>query len=138
MTKRTRKFLDILYLVAPVISIAAFVLFWYVSALRNPEFIPTPFMTFERFSRLFRRPINDLTAIGHALVSLRRVFGAVAAATVVGVIFGLFLGWYKTFRKIFNPVFLVLRPIPPIAWIPIITIWFGVGEFARMLIVFIS
>ena len=74
----------------------------------------------------------------HILVSLRRVFGAFLAAAVLGVLFGVLLGWFKTFRKIFYPLYNLLRPIPPIAWIPIIVLLFGIGELPKMIIVFIG
>lgn len=87
---------------------------------------------------MLKEPIANVPLWEHILVSLRRVFGAFLAAAVLGVLFGVLLGWFKTFRKIFYPLYNLLRPIPPIAWIPIIVLLFGIGELPKMIIVFIG
>ena len=51
---------------------------------------------------------------------------------VIGVILGLDMGWSKTIEAIFSPLFRIIRPIPPIAWIPISIIWLGLGEDAKI------
>lgn len=51
---------------------------------------------------------------------------------------GLFMGWNKKVRAALNPILMALRPIPPIAWIPLIILLFGIGEFPKVLLVFIG
>ena len=63
---------------------------------------------------------------------------AVLAACVLGVAFGLMVGWSRTFKATLGSIFEILRPIPPIAWIPLITVWLGIGELPKMLIIFIG
>ena len=61
-----------------------------------------------------------------------------AIAIVLGVLLGVGLGWNRIFNGLINPVFELLRPIPPIAWIPLIILWFGIGELPKVVIVFIG
>lgn len=124
-----------------LLSILALVLFfggWYVLTASPDSIIPTPADVVVRFFEVLKEPIANVPLWEHILVSLRRVFGAFLAAAVLGVLFGVLLGWFKTFRKIFYPLYNLLRPIPPIAWIPIIVLLFGIGELPKMIIVFIG
>lgn len=57
---------------------------------------------------------------------------------MLGVIFGVLLGWSRWFSSTVGVLFEIFRPIPPLAWIPLITIWFGIGEFPKILIVFLG
>ncbi|WP_114208467.1 ABC transporter permease [Acidisarcina polymorpha] len=70
--------------------------------------------------------------------SLRRVALGFGFATVVGVPVGLALGWYPAMNQVVNPVLQVLRPISPIAWIPIAIIFFGVGDRAAIFLIFLA
>lgn len=76
--------------------------------------------------------------LGHILVSLRRVLIALLFSWVIGISFGVLIGWNKKMNAFFGSIFEVLRPIPPLAWIPLITICFGVSELSKVLIVFIG
>jgi NitT/TauT family transport system permease protein len=70
--------------------------------------------------------------------SLRRVAIGFGAATVIGVPLGLTLGWYPAANQIVNPVLQLLRPISPIAWIPVAIIFFGIGDRAATFLVFLG
>lgn len=124
--------------ILPVLSIVLFLSVWIIASENNPIFVPSPFDAYERFLHLIQNPINDMSLLEHMWVSLRRVLIAVALASVAGVTFGIFLGWNQTFYEIFSPLFEMFRPIPPIAWIPLITLWLGIGELPKILIVFIA
>ena len=63
--------------------------------------------------------------------SLRRVAIGFGLAAIVGVPLGLTLGWYPALNQVVNPVVQILRPISPIAWIPVAIIFFGVGDRPR-------
>lgn len=58
--------------------------------------------------------------------------------TTLALIVGCLVGWYKTIEYLLDPLIEALRPIPPLAYIPIIIIWFGIGEFSRVLIITIA
>src|SRR6218665_2690190 len=72
----------------------------------------------------------------HALRSVRLVgLGFVVAATP-GVLLGLAMGASRTVEALVNPVFLLLRPIPPLAWIPLAIVWLGLGDAAKVMVIF--
>src|SRR6202451_4231151 len=70
--------------------------------------------------------------------SLRRVAIGFGAATVLGIPMGLTLGWYPALNQVVNPVMQILRPISPIAWIPVAIIFFGVGDNSATFLIFLG
>lgn len=70
--------------------------------------------------------------------SLYRVTWGYLLAVMVGVPFGLFLGWYRPARQACNPLIQILRPISPIAWIPLAILWFGVSDAAPIFLIFLA
>ena len=76
--------------------------------------------------------------IEHILASLKVALSGYALAIGIGVPLGLLMGWYKVIDKLVGPVFELLRPVPPIAWIPIVIIFLGIGLEAKAVIVFLS
>jgi NitT/TauT family transport system permease protein len=70
--------------------------------------------------------------------SLRRVAIGYGAAVILGIPLGLVLGWYPPINQVVNPAMQILRPISPIAWIPISIIFFGVGDKAAIFLIFLS
>jgi ABC-type nitrate/sulfonate/bicarbonate transport system permease component len=84
----------------------------------------------------------DLMARGvlltHILDSLYRVLMAVGAATLLGVPLGLAMGWSARFRSVVDPLLEFVRPIPPLAWIPLSILWFGIGDVQIVYIIFLA
>jgi NitT/TauT family transport system permease protein len=70
--------------------------------------------------------------------SLRRVAIGFGVAALIGIPLGLTLGWYPAANQVFNPVVQILRPISPIAWIPIAIVLFGIGDRAAVFLIFLS
>jgi NitT/TauT family transport system permease protein len=70
--------------------------------------------------------------------SLRRVALGFGAAVLLGIPVGLSLGWYPALYQVVNPTLQILRPISPIAWIPVSIIFFGIGDRATVFLVFLS
>lgn len=70
--------------------------------------------------------------------SLYRVVLAVGAATVLGVPLGLAMGWSRRFRAVVDPLIEFIRPIPPLAWIPLSILWFGIGDVQIVYIIFLA
>jgi NitT/TauT family transport system permease protein len=70
--------------------------------------------------------------------SLRRVALGFSLAAVIGIPLGLMLGWYPALNQVVNPVIQILRPISPIAWIPVAILFFGVGERPAVFLIFLS
>ncbi len=74
----------------------------------------------------------------YIVASLFRVTWGFGLAVLVGVPFGLFLGWFRMAYQAFNPLIQVLRPISPIAWIPLAILWFGVSDAAPVFLIFLA
>jgi ABC-type nitrate/sulfonate/bicarbonate transport system permease component len=100
--------------------------------------MPGPASVWQRLIRTFTLPIGKANLFGHAWASLQRVLIALLLAWSFGIFFGIVIGWNRTARAVFGSIFEVIRPIPPIAWIPIIIMWFGIGELPKVLLVFIG
>ncbi len=120
------------------ISLIILIVLWVVVSNSRPDFFPTPQATWERFMKMIEKPISKTTVTGHIWASLWRVIQAMVVSTILGIGLGLVMGWSKKVRAIVNPIFVSLRPIPPIAWIPLVILWFGVGEFSKVLLVFLG
>jgi NitT/TauT family transport system permease protein len=99
-------------------------------------------------TKVFPSPLNVAKALAELLHkhvlwadivdSVRRVGIGFGLAAIVGVPLGLILGWYPALNQVVNPVVQILRPISPIAWIPVAIIFFGVGEGAAVFLIFLS
>lgn len=122
--------------ILPFLSITIFLALWLWVASGENAVIPTPIDVFNRFIVFLGTPVSKIPIQTHMWVSLRRVLIGIGCATVFGIFFGMMLALIPMFRSIFMPLFNMLRPIPPIAWIPLVTVWFGVGEFPKIFLVF--
>ncbi len=74
----------------------------------------------------------------HVIHSLYRVFLGYTMAVGVAIPFGLILGWSPGLRAVFNPLIEMIRPIPPLAWIPVSILWFGIGVKSSAFIIFLG
>ncbi|MHA1835241.1 MAG: ABC transporter permease [Candidatus Baldrarchaeia archaeon] len=120
-------------------SIVFFLLMWYVVSLYfPPSLLASPEAVIYRFYDLATRGFAKLTLFQHIGVSLTRVLMGFALAAVTGVPLGLLMGWYKKVEQIVDPIFEIFRPIPPIAWIPLAILWFGIGEISKIYVIFIG
>lgn len=137
-TAKQKTIYNVLYWGLPVLAIVLIAVGWISFSAYNPDLMPTPAQVWERLVKTFTKPIAKTTLIGHAWASLRRVLLALIFSWVFGIAFGILIGWNKKARAFFGSIFEVIRPIPPIAWIPIVIMWFGIGEFPKVLLVFIG
>lgn len=129
---------NVLFWGLPILAVLLIVVGWITFSASNPDLMPSPAQVWERLIKTFTKPIAKTTLIGHAWASLRRVLLALLVAWAFGISFGILIGWNKKARAFFGSIFEVIRPIPPIAWIPIVIMWFGIGEFPKILLVFIG
>ena len=100
----------------------------------NAVLLPSPLRVVETFAEL----LKDGTLMRHVAASIERVLVGFMLAAVVGLTFGVILGWFRTLSDFAKPVFEALRPIPPIAWTPIAILWFGIGNAPSYFLVFIG
>ena len=91
--------------------------------------------------------LGDLIAVGmppghplqkHIAYSLYRVFLGYGMAVLIGVPMGIALGWSTKLRDALGPLIELVRPIPPLAWIPIAILWFGIGTPSAAFIIFLG
>jgi NitT/TauT family transport system permease protein len=118
-----------------VIVIACLIAAWWaVVAVTQSAIFPTPWQVVLGTVELIR----DGTLWAHIGASLFRVGAGFFLAVAVGVPLGLWMGWAKGAYTMLNPIIQMLRPISPIAWIPIAILWFGVGDASPIYLIFIS
>jgi NitT/TauT family transport system permease protein len=122
----------ILLVAAPWLLI---VLAWYgvrASGLVSPGLIPAPHDVAAKLWELLTRE----TLLRDIWASSRRVFIGVVLGTACAVPVGFMLGWYKGVRAFIDPVINFFRALPPIALIPLVIVYFGIGEIAKTVILF--
>ncbi|HEV8308376.1 MAG TPA: ABC transporter permease [Methylomirabilota bacterium] len=85
---------------------------------------------------LARMPVAEL--LGHVGTSLGRICWGFGVAAALGILVGIASGWYRWLGVLMHPVIELLRPIPPLAWIPIAIIWFGLGEASKVFVIFLG
>ncbi|MER8681707.1 ABC transporter permease subunit [Mesorhizobium sp. M1405] len=127
--------------VVSAITILMVLAVWTVSArlqLVSPVFLPSPVAVWNKFVVVARDGFVDATLLQHIAASLWRVFAALIVALVLGVPIGLAIGVSTIGRGIFDPLLEFLRPIPPLAYLPLIIIWFGIGEPSKILVIAIA
>jgi taurine transport system permease protein len=129
----------------PVLFLAASAVFWLglwwmLAAIQivPPLFLPSPTAVAARFVSVTLNGYADATLLQHAGASLFRVLTALALAWVVAVPVGLGMGLSSVVRGIFDPVIEAYRPVPPLAYLPLVVIWFGIGEEAKILLIFLA
>lgn len=121
-------------------SIAFFFLFWWFITTYTPaaKTTPKPLEVLSLLGKSFFEPVGGHVITGHLAVSLRRVMVGFSVATVLGIVLGISMGTSKWAKAIFKPVFELLRPIPPIAWISLVILFFGIGELSKYILCGIS
>ncbi|MES2671741.1 MAG: ABC transporter permease [Pseudomonadota bacterium] len=116
------------------IIIGLLAVWWVMVGATKSVIFPTPWQVATGTVELVR----DGTLWGHIGASLARVGTGFGLAVLVGVPLGLWMGWVRGAYDTLNPLFQILRPISPIAWIPIAILWFGVGNASPIYLIFIS
>jgi NitT/TauT family transport system permease protein len=121
--------------VPPLLLLVAIVLlWWWVVKQTNSLFFPTPQQVVIGAAEL----AADGTLWEHIGASLMRVGIGFLIAVLVAVPLGLWMGRVGAAYRTLNPIFQIMRPISPIAWIPLAILWFGVGEISPIFLIFIA
>lgn len=126
--------------VCAAISIFAFLCIWQlvVSFTKAGMVLAGPVETLGAFLGSVISPIGTHTIEGHIAWSLSRVLVGFLLGSLAGTVLGILMGWFKVISALFRPIFELLRPIPPIAWIPLSIVWFGLGEASKYFLIFYS
>lgn len=127
-----------------VLSLATVLLlllvWWGVTALGfvKPLFVPSPGAIVAKFGDILANGFTGASLFEHVAISTARVFGAFLLACAIGIPLGLAMGMSPAVRGIFDPPIEFYRPIPPLAYLPLMIIWFGIGEASKVLLIFLS
>lgn len=123
-------------------GIVLFIIIWelvVLIGLVSPDKLVTPSKIIITFFDKFHNIVPDGNTLDvHILASLKLVLAGFAVACVVGIPLGLAMGFFRFCNRFFTPVFEILRPIPPLAWIPIVIILLGIGFKSKVFIIFIA
>lgn len=104
----------------------------------RPLFLPSPKAVYDKFMLAVTTGFAGSTLQEHALTSLMRVFGAFLLACVTAIPIGILMGVSRWVRGIFDPPIEFYRPLPPLAYLPLVIIWFGIGEFSKVYLIFLA
>jgi NitT/TauT family transport system permease protein len=122
-------------IVPPLLVAAALVLAWWAAVVASESVIfPTPQQVVTAAWDLARRG----TLWNHIGASLYRVGVGFSLAVAIGIPLGVLMGWVHSAFSTLNPIVQILRPISPIAWIPLAILWFGVGDLSPIFLIFLS
>ncbi len=135
---------------------------WLITYLEliKPLFVPSPEMVFAKFNKIActefyfeqlqvflgqRAQIeaecagfSEHTLLEHTMWSLYRVFTSFGLAAVTAVPIGIAMGMSRIARGVFDPIIEFYRPIPPLAYLPLTIIWFGIGDFAKIFLIYLA
>ena len=104
----------------------------------KPLFLPSPLAVWDKFVRALTDGVSNSTLTQHTLASLGRVFGAFLLAMLTAVPIGILMGVNRFVRGLFDPVIEFYRPLPPLAYLPLVIIWLGIGEFPKVFLIFLA
>ena len=142
VVKRQKKRNSFQLAMLSVIGILGFLLLWQAAVLAGvlpSRYVPAPTEVIALFATKLVDPNPDGAGLGgHIMASLQVALTGFLLAIVIGIPLGLFMGWFRGFDKFMRPIFEILRPIPPVSWIPLTIIWMGIGLQAKAFIVFFS
>lgn len=121
----------------------SFLVFWQIICdylkLFPSYVLPSPTRVVTTFLKKFVSKSPDgATLLQNLMASLEIALSGFALGAIFGVPLGIAMAWYKKVDLIAKPLFDLLRPIPPIAWIPIMILWLGIGTTAKASIIFVS
>lgn len=128
----------------PLISaaaVAAALLGWYVIgelAVVNPVFVPPPGEVLQTTRELLVDGYRNVSLVDHIAISLGRALLAFTIAALTGIPIGLMMGMSPTFNAVLDPFVQFLRPLPKLALIPLVVVWFGIGELSKFLLIYLG
>ncbi|CAM2182413.1 taurine ABC transporter membrane subunit [Paraburkholderia sacchari] len=123
-------------------SVAALALLWWLATHLHwlpPLFLPTPEAVWQAFVDAWHGRIQGgLPLSEHLFWSTLRVFGAFALAAVTAVPIGILMGVSRIARGLLDPPLEFYRPLPPLAYLPLVVIWFGIDETAKLVVIWLA
>ena len=128
-------------LVISIATIVVLVVAWFAvttAGLIKPLFLPSPQAVAQQFLEYLTGQANDKPLWQHFLASVLRVAAAFWLAFLTAVPVGIAMGMSRVARGIFDPPIEFYRPLPPLAYLPLIIIWFGIDELPKVLLIYLA
>ena len=119
-------------------TVLALLVIWAVAAaysVVSPVFLPSPLTVAKALYTLNVTGFVDSTLAEHAFASLLRIFGGLAVSLVIGIPAGLAIATSRVGKGILDPIVEFLRPLPPLAYLPLVIIWVGIGEASKITVI---
>lgn len=142
MTQQKKEREKLVTILCAIISVMAFLAIWQIAVSAgwlSAKSCAPPSKVLATFLDKWTNTKPDGATLGtHILVSLKLASIGFFLAVVIGVPLGLLMGYFKFADAFFNPVFEIVRPIPPLAWIPVVLLTLGIGTQAKAFIIFIA
>ena len=131
------------FILISALSLFVFLFIWWlctdVLRLIPSIALPSPIAVFQTFIIKLHDPAPEgATLIQHIVASLHVTGIGYSLGVLVGIPLGILMAWYKPVDMFVRPLFDLLRPVPGIAWIPLMIIMFGIGVFSRATVIFIA
>jgi taurine transport system permease protein len=104
----------------------------------RPLFLPSPFAVYQKFISSMTDGIANSTLPEHAAASLSRVLSAFFLACLTAVPIGIWMGVSRIARGLFDPIIEFYRPLPPLAYLPLVIIWLGIGEVPKVFLIYLA
>lgn len=125
-----------------IVTLAAALFLWFaatsLSGWINPVLFPTPAETWASLVQIATTGYAGGRLDQHIVESVKLVLLGFVSASIIGVPLGLWMGRSRRAEAFFNPVFTLIRPIPPLAWIPLAIVWLGLGPAAKVMVIWMA
>ena len=125
-----------------IVTVAVVIGLWWLASGRgwvSALFLPSPGAVLSAFNDAWHGRIQGgLPLIDHLIASTTRVLGAFLFAVVLGVPAGILMGVSRVARGVLDPLVEFYRPLPPLAYLPLVVIWFGIDESAKIIVIFLA
>jgi ABC-type nitrate/sulfonate/bicarbonate transport system permease component len=137
--RRTRSSMNSYWLTGGVLIVA--VLLWQAVSMAGvfPAFaLPSPVAVWQAFVDIVRNGYGGQTLISDILISCFRIIIGFVGAVAIGVPIGLLMSRSKIIFDIVDPLLQFIRPVPPLAYIPLLVVWFGIGELPKAILILVG
>jgi len=122
-------------------TLVAVVALWFAvstSGVVSAARFPAPAEFWRSLLQILGKGYAGASLVSHAMHSVELVVIGFCVASGSGVALGLWMGWSRRAEAAINPVFLLIRPIPPLAWIPLAILWLGLGDAAKIMVIWFA
>ncbi len=104
----------------------------------KPLFLPSPIDVVARFWEVATNGFANATLLEHTGWSMFRVFSAFTLAMITAIPIGILMGVNRVGRGLFDPIIEFYRPLPPLAYLPLVIIWLGIGEVSKVILIYLA